>query len=397
MTQNDSDKNKIWCIIPVYNNGRTLHDVVLGCKNQIENIVVVDDGSTDIDVRLKVADDRVVVLRHATNQGKGSALMTGLRYVRKHGGKYAITIDADGQHFPQDISKFISEVKGKDDLIVIGARDFSVENVPGKSKFGRNFANFWFKVETGLLIRDCQSGYRAYPVDHVLQLGIKGKHYNFETEVITKAAWAGLRLKTINVGVKYDKGNARVSHFHAWKDNLRISKTHTFLVLRRLFPLPHKKLIARKEDIIYQELFKHPVKILKHLLKENTTPEGLAASAAVGILLAVLPLIAMHTIAIIYVTTRLHLNKIMAVSIQNLCIPPFVPALCIEIGHYIRYGEWLTEVSIDVIFYQALDRIWEWFLGSLIVAPVLAILTGGIVFIIAKFLQRKTRKDIVSA
>ena len=71
MTQNSFGKEKIWCIIPVYNNGKTLQDVVLGCKKQIENIVVVDDGSTDIDVGLVFADERVVVIRHEKNEGKG--------------------------------------------------------------------------------------------------------------------------------------------------------------------------------------------------------------------------------------------------------------------------------------------------------------------------------------
>ena len=373
-----------------------MQDVVLGCKKQIENIVVVDDGSTDIDVGLVFADERVVVIRHEKNEGKGAAILTGLKYVQREGGTYAVTIDADGQHYPCDISKIIAEIKGKDDVIVIGSRDFNTNNIPKKSKFGRSFANFWFKVETGLSVNDCQSGYRAYPTDYILKLNFRSAHYDFETEAITKAAWAGLRIKTVDVGVHYAKKGERVSHFKGFLDNLRISIMHAQLVLRRLLPIPHKKLIQREEEIIYKELFKHPFKILKFLLKENTTPEGLAASAAVGILLAVLPLIAIHTIVIIYVASRLHLNKVMAVSIQNLCVPPFVPVLCIEVGHFMLHGTWLTEVSVDVIFYQALDRIWEWFLGSLIVAPVLAVFTGVIVYMISKFLQRKTEKDVVS-
>ena len=397
MIHNNFGKDKIWCVIPVYNNGATLKKVVLDCKKQIDNVVVVDDGSTDIDVALVIADEKVVVIQHEKNEGKGAAILTGIKYVQKQGGKYGITIDADGQHYPQDIPKIIAEIKEKDDVIVIGSRNFNTDNIPGKSKFGRNFANFWFKVETGLSVDDCQSGYRAYPVDYILKLNLEGTHYDFETEVITKAAWAGLRIKTVDVGVHYAKKGERISHFKGFQDNLRISIMHTQLILRRLLPIPHKRLIQQKEGIIYKELFKHPFKVFKDLLKENVTPGGLAASAAVGILLAVLPLIATHTIAIIYVTSRLHLNKIMAVSIQNLCIPPFVPVLCIEIGHFMRYGTWLTEVSVDVIFYQALDRIWEWFLGSLIVAPILATLIGLIVYIITKILQQKTEKDISSA
>ncbi|MCP5004742.1 MAG: glycosyltransferase, partial [Planctomycetes bacterium] len=76
MTKSDLAKKKIWCIIPVYNNGNTVANVVVGCKKQVENIVVVDDGSTDIDVSLSVADEQVIVIKHERNEGKGSALMT---------------------------------------------------------------------------------------------------------------------------------------------------------------------------------------------------------------------------------------------------------------------------------------------------------------------------------
>ncbi|MCK5494656.1 MAG: DUF2062 domain-containing protein, partial [Candidatus Omnitrophica bacterium] len=355
------------------------------------------DGSTDINVTHVLSDEHVVVIKHETNQGKGSALMTGLKYVQKQNGKYAITLDADGQHYPEDIVKMISKIKGQHDLIVIGSRDFSVKNIPSKSKFGRNLSNFWFKVETGLSINDCQSGYRAYPVNYVMQLNLKGHHYDFETEVIAKAAWAGLRIKTVEIGVHYAKEGERISHFKGFWDNLRISRMHTKLVLRKLLPFPNKKLILRKENVIYKKLFKNPFKVLKFLLKENATPIGLAASAAVGIFLAVLPLISIHTIVIIYVTMRLNLNKVMAISIQNLCIPPFVPVACIELGYYMRHGRWLTEVSFHTIFGQFSTRLWEWLLGSLIIAPILSIVVGIVVYIISKLLQDRVNKEVASA
>ena len=172
MIQSSSVKNKTWCVIPVYNNAKTLQSVVRSCKRQIENVVIVDDGSTDLDVSRMAVDENVIVIKHPENKGKGLALMTGFKYVEEQGGKYAITIDADGQHYPQDIDRIIAKIEDQDDVIVIGSRDFSAENIPGKSKFGRNLANFWFKVETGLSIDDCQSGYRAYPIDYILKLNL---------------------------------------------------------------------------------------------------------------------------------------------------------------------------------------------------------------------------------
>jgi len=101
-------------------------------------------------------------------------------------------------------------------------------------------------------------------------------------------------------------------------------------------------------------------------------------------------LLSVHTLVIIYVTTRLHLNKVMAVSIQNLCMPPFVPVVCIEIGHFMRYGRWLTDVSLRVVFGQLPDRVFEWLLGSLIVAPIMAVTVGIIVFYSARSLQKRS-------
>ena len=115
----------------------------------------------------------------------------------------------------------------------------------------------------------------------------------------------------------------------------------------------------------------------------------MAVSAGVGIFLAVLPLLSVHTLVIIYVTTRLHLNKVMAVSIQNLCIPPFVPVACVQLGYYMRHGHWLTDISLETVFGQLGSRIYEWLLGSLIIAPVMAMVVGLIVFFLARKLEKK--------
>ena len=129
---------------------------------------------------------------------------------------------------------------------------------------------------------------------------------------------------------------------------------------------------------------------MKTLLKEHATPGGLAASAAVGVFLGTLPLVLIHTIVIIYVTVRLNLNKVIAVSVQNLCVPPFIPVICIELGHYMRHGRLLTEASLETVLGQVRERLFEWFLGSLIVAPVAAVIVGTCVFFTARALRRKS-------
>ncbi len=385
---NPIDKPNIWCVIPVYNNRDTVLDIVRQCIAVLGKVVVVDDGSSDVDVSALLSGLTAVVLKHETNQGKGQAILTAAGYIEEQGGDYMITIDADGQHNPKDIDKFIPLINEDRHSLIIGCRDFDTDNVPKKTRFGRKFANFWLRLETGIYIDDCQSGFRAYPVGHINKMNFKGRRYDFEAEVLAKAAWAGLGLKTVTVDVHYPKPEERVSHFKPFLDNLRLSRIHSMLVGRRLLPLRHKRLVASgKTDL--KEMLLHPAKFLKMLLREHTTPMELAMSAAVGIFLAVLPLLFVHTIVIIYFCSRLHLNKVLAVNVQHLCMPPFVPVLCIELGYYMRHGRWLTEASFETIFKQSPHRLLEWVLGSLIIAPIGAVLAGIVVFSLAKFIKKE--------
>ncbi|MBI4839443.1 MAG: DUF2062 domain-containing protein [Nitrospirae bacterium] len=384
MPQNNT---QIWCAIPVFNNKNTIKDVAAGCRAILKNVVVIDDGSTDTDVAFLLAGSDVTVLRHAKNSGKGRALLTAAKYVETRGGTYMITIDADGQHNPRDIEKFIPLLREDDASLIIGCRNFNTENVPDKSRFGRKFANFWLRVETGLYVDDCQSGFRAYPVRYLNHLKLKGAHYDFEAEALAKAAWAGLQLKTVEVDVTYPKPGHRVSSFKPFLDNLRISHTHAMLVGRCLLPLKHKRLVrAKKTDF---KILRHPGSLLKILLTENATPGGLAIAAATGTFLAILPLLFVHTLIIMYIAARLNLNKVMAVNIQHFFMPPFVPALCIMVGYFIRHGYWLTKLSFETVFSQFSDRLFEWLIGSLIIAPVGAVLMGGLVFFVATFIKKR--------
>jgi glycosyltransferase involved in cell wall biosynthesis len=388
MPQSSSiSRDRIWCAVPVYNNRETVRDVVAGCRSILRNVVVVDDGSTDADVAGLLAGLDVVILNHRKNLGKGQAILTASRYVDERGGRYLITIDADGQHAPADIEKFIPLIREEEPGLIIGCRDFNTENVPASSRFGRSFANFWLKVETGKTVDDCQSGFRAYPVSYLNRLQFKGSRYDFEAEVLAKAAWAGLALKTVPVHVTYPKPAERISHFKPLLDNMRLTFIHSMLVGRRLLPFPHKKLV-KDDNALDLSLLRHPGKVLKMLLLENATPMGLAMSAAIGVFLAVLPLLFMHTLVILYVSLRLNLNKMVALNVQHLAMPPFIPALCIEVGYYLRHGAWLTDLSFKTVFEQFSSRLYEWFLGSLVIGPLTAVLVGGLMYIAAIVIKR---------
>lgn len=380
---------RIWCAIPVYNNSSTLRAVAEGCLALLPgHVVVVDDGSTDADIPSLLSGLEVTLLRHGVNRGKGAAILTASRFIEEQGGVHMITIDADGQHDPSDMSAFIPELLENEDILIVGARDFlSSPNVPASSRFGRKFANFWLRVEAGVAVSDCQSGFRSYPVRHLNRLKFRGVRYDFEAEVLARASWAGIEIKDVPISVSYPPPGERVSHFKPLADNFMLTHRHILLILRRLFPWPQRKLVKR-ERIDYKLLL-HPSRVMQMLLREHSTPAGLAAAAAVGVFLGAVPLLFAHSLAILYVTSRLNLNKLMALNTQHICMPPVVPALCIELGYYLRNGVWLTDLSFETVFVQFGDRFIEWFIGSLIVGPLLAALAGGSVYAAAVMIRNR--------
>ena len=388
----DNFSGKVCCCLPVFNNKNTVKEVALACLKYLPDVFVVDDGSTDCDVAALFHGTGIEVVRLEKNRGKGRAIETALKYACERRAAYLITIDADGQHYPSDIAKFLSLLEKKEPTIVVGCRNFSAPNVPKRSKFGRDFSNFWFKVETGYDLSDSQSGFRAYPVQHICRLHLTGFYYDFEAEVLAKAAWAGIRFSEVPIEVWYPPAKERVTSFRPLVDNLRFTLMHMRLIGRRLLPLPHRKVIEPPEEKFNFKEIIRPMELLKKLLKENATPLGLAISGAMGVAVGALPLFSTHSLVIIYIAVRLHLNKIIALFTQNVCMPPVVPILCIELGHYALYKKLLTQFSVQTVLKELPLRAYEWFLGSLVIGPILAVLCGITVYYAAKAMQNKYEK-----
>jgi len=376
----------IWVAIPVYNNRNTVRAVAASCRALLDHVVVVDDGSSDADVPSLVAGLDVTVLRHQENRGKGKAILTAARFIQEQGGIHMITIDADGQHDPADIRAFLPHLAVDEPVIVVGVRNFDTENVPWSSRFGRVFANFWLRVEANVTVSDCQSGFRSYPVSYLNRLRFRGSRYDFEAEVLAKAAWAGITIREVDISVLYPRPEERVSSFKPFLDNLRLTHCHAMLILRQMMPWGHRQLAGGGGTDL--SILREPRKFVLSLFKEDATPEGLARAAAVGTLFGILPILFFHTAVILYVAIRFRLNKLMAVSIQHLFMPPLMPAICIETGYYLRFGRWFTDISYETVFGQYKDRLLEWFLGSMIIAPLVAVLIGVFIYGVATAINR---------
>ena len=221
-------------VIPAYNHGAQVRKVVEKCLQFGLPVVVVDDGSTDSTSDVLVSLSGVTVIRHKQNQGKGASLLTGFAAVLRFA-DWAITIDADGQHDPEDILSLTQAVPARQRPLVIGKReDMGHKNVPWTSRWGRRFANFWVWTSCGRWLSDSQSGFRVYPLPETLHLKTKAKRFQFEVEVLVRAVWSGIPIIEAPVHAIYGPPERRVSHFRPWLDFWRNAQTFSRLIATRI-------------------------------------------------------------------------------------------------------------------------------------------------------------------
>ncbi len=367
---------RIFIAVPVYDNAATVRSAVTGALAYGLPVVVVDDGSSDKPLA-RLGDLGVTVLRHENNRGKGAALVTAACWIQERGGTHMVCFDADGQFDPLDIAAFIEAINRNPKAVVYGIRRFDGSGAPRASMFGRSFSNFWARLTTGGAVADSQCGFRAYPVACLLALGIRAQRFDFEVEALVRSAWAGLDLVGVPVFVTYEPPGGRVTHFHLVLDNLRITRSYTRLVMRGMIPLPHRAVRILPDGRAVLERLR-PRQVLAGMVAERSSPWRLAAAVATGLFLATLPLIGFHSVAIVFVATALGLNRVVAFSVSHLCAPPVVPAVCLEVGSLVWRGHFLSEFNAETLWHQAGDRIVEYLVGTLVVAPVLALIGGAV-------------------
>ena len=162
-------------------------------------------------------------------------MLSGFKCAILKGYEYAITIDADGQHFPEDIPVFLRAMKEHPEAFIIGSRNLKQENMSGGSSFANHFSNFWFAVQTGIRLPDTQTGYRLYPLRNLSGVHLITSRYEAELELLVFAAWAGATLIPVPVRVYYPPKNKRVSHFRPVTDFLRITVLNTAFCLVAIF------------------------------------------------------------------------------------------------------------------------------------------------------------------
>lgn len=219
----------ICVVIPTYNNDTTIKTVVEKSLLYCDDVIVVTDGCTDRTTDIFDTIDGITIVSYQQNRGKGYALKMGFRKALEMGFSYAITLDGDGQHYPEDIPLFLKANQEHPQSLIIGSRQLEGVDRSKGSSFANKFSNFWFYVQTGRALPDTQTGYRLYPLRRLYGLSLLTSRYEAELELLVFASWHGVKLVSIPVQVYYPPRNERVSHFRPGKDFARISVLNTVL------------------------------------------------------------------------------------------------------------------------------------------------------------------------
>lgn len=222
------EKMKVCAIVPSLNPDEKLIDVVTGLrKSGFEQIILVNDGSESSEYFDKLKGDDCVVLTHDVNKGKGRAMKTGIEYyLTNFADRFdgVVFCDGDNQHSPQDIVRCANALGEKENVLILGVRDFSKSNVPTRSRMGNRTMSFLFRLICGLSISDTQTGLRAMGNAAAKEfLKTKGERFEYETNMLLETKRLGIEIEEVKIETIYIEEN-KSSHYNTFKDSLRILK-----------------------------------------------------------------------------------------------------------------------------------------------------------------------------
>jgi glycosyltransferase involved in cell wall biosynthesis len=233
-------------LIPSYNTGPKVYETVREARAQWAPVCVVVDGSTDGTAeglqRLAAEDPGLKVMVLPRNQGKGAAVLHGLRAARAAGFTHALTMDSDGQHPAALIPAFMQRSRERPEAMILGKPVFDA-SAPRLRVRGRRVSNWWTNLETlGAGIGDSLYGFRVYPVEPLIAVMARQpwmRRFDFDTEAVVRLAWRGVKPIDVDAPVKYlSAAEGGVSHFRYGRDNVLLTWMHTRLMLEFVLRLP---------------------------------------------------------------------------------------------------------------------------------------------------------------
>jgi glycosyltransferase involved in cell wall biosynthesis len=204
-------------IVPAFRESEHIAEVVRRIREHMPDVIVVDDGSGD-DTAARAEEADAVVLRHEENQGKGMAINTGFEYAREHGFDYVITMDADGQHAPAEIPRFVEAYVRTGIPVLVGNRMGDVEHMPLVRKWTNQFMSWLLSREMRQYVPDTQCGYRLYRASVIPFVYAEAPRYAAESEILLNVAGRGIRIDSVPISTIYGD---EASQIHPVKDTIR--------------------------------------------------------------------------------------------------------------------------------------------------------------------------------
>jgi predicted LPLAT superfamily acyltransferase len=240
---------RIAAVIPTYNHTGALEGILSSLDERGIPVIVIDDASTPANGEILrgicARHPGAELHRHEFNGGKGFAVMCGLSVAADRGYTHAIQIDADGQHDLSGLENLIAMARLNPAAIVTGVPQYDA-SAPAQRRFWRKFTTFWIRINTlSTRLPDAMCGFRIYPVKATLELvrrSVRGRHMDFDVEVLVKAHWAHMAVAPVAVRVTYPKGN--LSNFDILRDNLRLAALQTRLFFGMLWRAPTLLLVS---------------------------------------------------------------------------------------------------------------------------------------------------------
>ena len=223
-----------WVVIPAYNEAATVRDVAMRARKECPNVIVVDDASSDGTDSVSTGLD-VTLLRNENNLGKAGSLDRGFEHALSHGAIAVITLDADGQHAPEEIPAFIERSLDNPNSFLIGVRRRDQRRVSFWRYAANRIADFWIGWASGRPIEDSQSGFRLYPSRLLREVTVphgRDESFVYESEILIEAARQGFAIGNVAVSVSPRSGPSP-SHFRPLLDILKITRMVAWKLLRR--------------------------------------------------------------------------------------------------------------------------------------------------------------------
>jgi uncharacterized protein (DUF2062 family) len=258
--------------------------------------------------------------------------------------------------------------------------------IPGGSSFGNRFSNFWTWVETGYKLPDTQSGYRLYPLQELGKARFITRRFEFEIEVLIRAAWKGIPLTSVPVSVIYPKKEDRVSHFRPFTDFARISLLNSILVILALLYFRPRMIIRQVKREGFMEM------IRKNLMAPDESNFKKSASIGLGIFMGIAPLWGWQMATALALAILFRLNKVITLIASNISLPPLIPFILF--GSYMTGGLILNnphplDLDSGITLEFVKKNLLQYMLGALVFGAVMGILSFLVSWLLLSIFRRK--------